>query len=245
MAANEYSLPQQGGAGEASGGHAGASVGRRSGAVWPVDAKPIAISIEDDATPDVATAGPVVETDRLVLRSLQPTDREAYLSLVESSREHLQQWIPLEEVGETSDAYFDRQVAYAADGDAKSGAWRRVGIMKDGPEAGQIVGCFHLNAISRGLEWEADAAWWVGAQFTRQGLAMEGAKAMLQHAFDPLGIGLGLHAVHAGIEPENNASRSMALKLGFEHIQSKRSHIKVGDRWAMHEFYLITPDAVG
>ena len=30
-------------------------------------------------------------------------------------------------------------------------------------------------------------------------------------------------------------------KCGFAHKPDKRSHLKVGDRWAMHEFYLATP----
>ncbi len=183
---------------------------------------------------------PAIRTDRLDLRPLEPGDRAPYLALVAQNAENLSAWIPLHEPGETDDAFFDRQLRLCREGDKAGNAWRRVATLHDGT----IVGCFHLNSVTRGLAWEADAAWWVGAEHAGQGLATEGVRAMVAFAFEPLPVGLGLHSVHCGIEPGNEASRRVAEKCGFALKPGRRSYLKVGPRWVQHEFYLVTPDMV-
>jgi len=173
-------------------------------------------------------------TPRLTLRPLRPTDRQEYLRVVRASREHLAPWIPLNQAGESDDAFFDRQLAAAADGDRTGACWRRVGVLADG----SIAGSFHLNAITRGLGWWADATWWVAAELTGRGLATEGVRAMLEYALRDPPVGLGLHAVHAGVDPENEPSRRLVEKLGFVHDPAQCSHLKVGEDWRRHEFYI-------
>jgi Tfp pilus assembly PilM family ATPase len=76
-------------------------------------------------------------------------------------------------------------------------------------------------------------------------LRTAGVRALLDHAFGDMPGGLGLHGVHCGIEPENAASVRVAQKCGFVHKPERKSHLKVGERWVMHEFYLATPGTIG
>lgn len=172
------------------------------------------------------------------LRRLEQSDRAAYAAMLARSRETVSRWLPLNEPGETDDALFDRQLALAEDGDRTRGSWRRVGTLPDG----MLCGVFCLNSISRGMSWEADAVWWIDAALRRRGLATAGVRAMLTHAFGDMPVGLGLHSVHCGIEQGNGTSVRVAERCGFVHKPEKRSHLKVGNRWAMHEFYLATPE---
>lgn len=194
---------------------------------------------------DLRPAAPVrveapepTRTRRLTLRCLDERDRAAFLGVIKDNATHLEGRIPLFEPGESDDAFFDRMLRAAVDGDARGTAWRRIAVLGDG----SIAGCFHLNAISRGLAWEADASWWIARGHTRQGLAAEGVRAMLDHAFEPLPTGLGLHAVHCGIGPDNHASRRVAEKCGFRLVPDRQSYLKVGPRWAMHDFFIATPE---
>ncbi|MEM7754037.1 MAG: GNAT family protein [Planctomycetota bacterium] len=186
------------------------------------------------ATPTRIDVPEMVRTERMVLRPLLSIDRGPFLDLVRTNAAHLSPWVPIRDGDETEDAYFDRQLALCADGDANGSAWRRVGVLDDG----QIVGMFNLNAITRGLSWEADAAWWLGRAFTGRGLATEGVRTMLRHALEMAPAGLGLFAVHCGIAPENEVSRRLAERCGFVHQPGKHSYLKVGGRWAYHEFFL-------
>lgn len=184
-----------------------------------------------------ASEPPAVRTERLTLRRLLPSDREAFIDAVRASLDHLANWTPLHEPGESDDAFFDRQLAAMQRGDADGSAWRRVAFNAEGT----LIGVFNLNAITRGLEWQADASWWIHAEHTRRGYASEGIGAMLRHAFEPLPAGLGLLAVHCGIDPANEASRRCAEACGFVHDPGQRSYLRMGDRWAIHEFYIARP----
>lgn len=188
---------------------------------------PLAFPVRVDARQGVRTA-------RMTLRPLEQGDRAEFASVVTASRADVGRWIPFLSADESVDAFFQRQIEQAAEGDERRHAWRRVGVLDDG----RIVGGFNLNAISRGLDWLADAVWWVATEHAGQGLATEGVRGMLAHAFAPLPGGLGLTAVHAGIEPANTASARVAEKCGMVRDARLRSHLKVGERWAVHDFYI-------
>jgi RimJ/RimL family protein N-acetyltransferase len=53
--------------------------------------------------------------------------------------------------------------------------------------------------------------------FWRQGLALEAATAVIDYAFDRLGV----RALFAGHNPANTASRQMILKLGFQYTHEE------------------------
>lgn len=164
---------------------------------------------------------------RLQLRPLEPGDRAEYIRLADSARRDLDRWCPLHRRGEPDCAMFDRQLELAAEGDRTGRAWRRVAQLDDG----RLVGGFNLNAIVRGLEFEADATWWIGAEFAGRGLATLGVRALLRHAFGDLPDGLGLHRIHAGIARDNPASRRVAEKAGFRRQPGVRSYLTIHGDW--------------
>lgn len=176
-----------------------------------------------------------VRAARLTLRPLFESDRESYTRAVRESEARVGPYVPLRELGESDDVMFERQLRAAAEGDQNGSNWRRVGVLADGT----IAGAFHLNAISRGLSWWADATWWIREGLTGRGLATEGITAMLEFALNDPPSGLGLHAVHAGVDPDNVASLRLVEKLGFVHDPEQCSHIRVGGEWKRHEFYVV------
>ena len=185
----------------------------------------------------VEVVGPSgIVTPRMVIRPLRESDRTPFLRAIEASLKHLERWIPLHHPGETDDEFFDRQWSLVQAGDRQGGSWRRVGVAPDG----RIIGGFNLNAIARGLQSSADANWWISSEFLRQGYGAEGVEAMLRHAFQDLPSGLGLHTVHAGIAPDNEASIRLARALGFRHDPGVQSYLRVGDRWELHHIYAMS-----
>lgn len=176
----------------------------------------------------------------VTLRPLEEGDRAWFLSALKRSRESVARWLPLNKDGESDAAFFDRQRMLCEEGDRTQKSFRRLGVLEDGTPAG----FFALNSISRGLAWEADAIWWVDVEQRSRGIATAGVLAMLTHAFSDLPSGLGLHGVHCGIEEANAPSVRVAEKCGFMHDVSKRSHLSVGGRWVMHEFYIATPASI-
>jgi RimJ/RimL family protein N-acetyltransferase len=186
-----------------------------------------------DAPRDTDPRG-TIRTARMLLRPLAPADRETYLGAVRLSRAELDRFAPLHKPGESDDALFERQLRCCSSGMEAATAHRMIGVAA----AGRVAGGFNLNAISRGLEFKADANWWVNTAFAGQGYATEGAEALCRFALGDLPEGLGLIQVNAWVRRDNRASERIAEKLGFLRAGEERSFLRTGDEWTMHDLYV-------
>lgn len=185
---------------------------------------------------EVAPPGSL-RTERLVLRPLAEADREEFCRVVRESREHLARFSGLHMPGESDGDLFARQLSLTGEGDASQRACRRVAVTPEG----RIVGAFNLNAIRRGLAWEADTNWWLAPSAVGCGLATEALSGLLGHAFGDLPEGLGLHRVLAGIQGENTGSLRLAERLGFRRCGDERSYLHAGGKWDLHEMWEVNP----
>ena len=208
---------------------------------------PPAIRLIEPRTPlgDLAPVRPVrvttpgaLRTDRLVLRPLVEADRDEFLRVVAESRGHLARFSRLHMPDETDSELFVRQLALTIDGEATHRACRRI-ITEP---AGRIVGACNLNAIRRGLAWEADCNWWLAPSATGRGYAREALTALLGYAFADVPEGLGLHQVLAGIQAENVASVRLARRLGFAPAGPEKSYLHAGGKWDLHEMFVVSPE---
>ncbi len=178
-----------------------------------------------------------LRTARMVLRPLGPGDYAEFVRVLRGSGEDLSKTFPLRNEGESEAEAFERHVRLSAFTGPGAPDWRRAAFTPEG----RLVGGFNLNAIRRGLEFRAEASWWVAREFRGRGLATEGVRAMLGVAFREVGVGeggggLGLHRVDALVSPGNAASRRVAEKAGFVSPREPvRVSLEVGGRWVEHE----------
>lgn len=192
------------------------------------------VRVDPALRPSPAPAPGTIRTARMLLRPLAPSDREAYLEAVRLSRADLDRVAPLHKPGESDEALFERQLRWCAAGRETQTAHRMIGVTPDG----RVAGGFNLNAVSRGLEFKADANWWVATPFAGQGYATEGVGALCAFALADLPDGLGLIRLHAWIRRDNRASIRIAEKLAFRRAGQERSHLQTGDEWVLHDLYV-------
>jgi ribosomal-protein-alanine N-acetyltransferase len=84
----------------------------------------------------------------------------------------------------------------------------------------------------------AAIGYWVGQRHARHGYTLAAVRQVLRFAFD----GLGLHRVEAACCPENEASRRLLLKAGFEAEGRARGYLKINGEWRDHlTFGLVRP----
>ena len=172
-----------------------------------------------------------LRTERLLLRPLREGDCGAFIAYHERSREHLRPWSPRMPEGVTLDQFFTQQLERSQRG-MRDGTVLRLGaFLLDGNEP---VGMFNLNNIVRGVFECADAGWQVGAGHTGKSLASEGVWALLDIAFAPAPLGLGLHRVQASVIPQNTASLRVAEKCGFRHEGLAEKMLKINGAWQDH-----------
>lgn len=152
-----------------------------------------------------------LRTDALTLRPLGYSDEAPFFEALERSRESLRRWIPLEASKQTASDYFKHQVQKAIEGDRSNTAYRRAVFLNDNT----FVGMVNIIKIERGMEWTAEANWWIDSAHAGKGLGTKAIQAMLDHALADMPIGLGLHAIRAMICLDNPGSVRIAEKLGF------------------------------
>ena len=144
---------------------------------------------------------PQLETPRLILRALQDTDAVG-LHAAYGSGEAMRFWNfrASRDVAETA---LRIGQSLAVD-ESWHAAWAIV--LRDGELAG-MINYHHREPWNRRLE----LGWILAPSYWRQGLMTEAAEAVLRHCF----TAMDTHRVEALIEPENLASRALAVKLGF------------------------------
>lgn len=162
---------------------------------------------------------------RVLIRSPRADDEDEFIALVRASRRLHAGWISPASTPEAFASYLRRN-----DGaDLESCLICR-------RDDGAIVGCATLSQIFMGPFQNAYLGYWAGAPYAGQGYMTEGVGLVLTHAFR----GLKLHRVEANLQPQNEASRALAQRLGFRLEGFSPRYLKVGGRWRDHERWAIT-----
>ncbi|MET0673619.1 MAG: GNAT family N-acetyltransferase [Microbacterium pygmaeum] len=101
-------------------------------------------------------------------------------------------------------------------------------------EDGRFVGTmyFHLQSVE---ERTAEIGWILHPSAVGRGYATEAARLLLDVAFDEI----GLHRVYAELDPRNDASVAMCLRLGMRHEAHFVEHMWLKDEWSDTGIYAI------
>ena len=180
----------------------------------------------------------LIRTERLVLRPLRPEDRAEYVRIEREGRDHFRPWVATPPEGDTPERAFERELERSITDRAAGTGERRAAELADG----RIAGLFALSQIFRGAFLSAYAGWRVAADCTGRGLATEGVVALLDLAFAPEPLGLGLHRVQANVIPGNAASLRVAEKAGFRREGVALRYLKIDGRWQDHVMFAKTAE---
>jgi RimJ/RimL family protein N-acetyltransferase len=147
-----------------------------------------------------------METDRLLLRCLEPTDAEAMNTAVQASLEHLRPWMPWA-MGDLPD--FDERVAWLRSqrGDFDLDRNYSYGIFE--PSGREIWGSSGLHR--RVGEGALEIGYWVHVDHIGRGYATELSAALTKAAFELMGV----DRVEIRCDPRNTRSAAVPRKLGY------------------------------
>ena len=179
---------------------------------------------------DVDAPG-ILRTQRLALRPLTSRDRAEFLRVLALNPEQTSP-LGLIRAGDSLERAFERQLELTREADRTGRAWRRAAFLP----AGQLVGCFNLGEITRGLCFAGELSWWLAPDQTGLGYATEGLRAVIDHAMADIPRGLGLHTLRAHIHPGNVRSLRLALRLGLTHSGGTAQVCGV-EGWQTHQVW--------
>ena len=191
------------------------------------------MALLDWITPE---SGLRLDGGRVILRAPRVRDYEAWASLRRQSKVFLQPWEPLWPPDDLERGAFRRRLAtYTREIDA--GSAYPFFIFDAGDDA--LTGAITLSNIRRGVAQTGTVGYWIGQPYASQGRMTSALRIMADFAFR----GLGLHRLEAACVPDNEASRRVLLKAGFEHEGRARAYLKINGAWRDHLLFGMISDA--
>ena len=164
-----------------------------------------------------------IETQRLVVRSYEPTDAQLLANSVSESVEHLKPWMPWAHAEpEPFDVKVERVKRFRGMFDLQQDYIYGI-FNKEGTR--QLGG---TGLHTRLGEEQLEIGYWIHKDFINQGLVTESTAALVKVAFEIVHI----HRVEIHCEPGNFASASIPRKLGFTHEGTLRAKTRFLDRWS-------------
>jgi ribosomal-protein-serine acetyltransferase len=155
------------------------------------------------------------------LRLFEESDAAELFALIEANREYLIPWLPwaADRRLESTSEFLRATRAQLADSSGLQAA-----IIDD---EGRIIGSVGLVEI-HWRDRRASIGYWLAHDRTGRGTMTEAVRAMLDHAFGTL----GLNRVELHAQPENEASRYVAQRVGFreEGVQRQAQRFEDGYR---------------
>jgi [ribosomal protein S5]-alanine N-acetyltransferase len=174
--------------------------------------------------------GPVIQTERVLLRTPQMGDYPAWAELRAQSREFLTPWEPLWSNDELSRASFRRRIRhYLRDLREDVGYALFIFAAPSGP----LVGGLTLCNVRRGVTQACTLGYWIGARYARQGYMTEAVRAVIPFVFDSL----ELHRLEAACLLTNTASIKLLETTGFTQDGLARRYLRINGVWQDHLLY--------
>jgi [ribosomal protein S5]-alanine N-acetyltransferase len=176
--------------------------------------------------------GPVIDAERVSLRTPQMSDYPAWAELRAASRDFLTPWEPLWAADELSRSSYRRRVRhYLRDLREDMGYALFIFSTADGA----LVGGLTLCNVRRGVTQACTLGYWIGAPYARQGYMTAAVRAVIPFVFDSL----ELHRLEAACLPSNMASIKLLERTGFTHEGLARRYLRINGVWQDHLLYAL------
>lgn len=176
--------------------------------------------------------GPVIESERVLLRTPQMSDYPAWAELRATSRDFLMPWEPLWAPDELSRASFRRRVRHYMR-DLREDVGYALFVYDTATDG--LVGGLTLCNVRRGVTQSCTLGYWVGAQYANQGYMTAAVRAVVPFVFDTL----ELHRLEAACLPANTASMRLLEKTGFQREGLARRYLRINGVWQDHVLYAL------
>lgn len=173
---------------------------------------------------------PLIRTANLILRAPAASDYAAWAVLRTESRAFLTPWEPVWNEDDLTRTSFRLRVKRAAREIASDEAYSL--FILDG-QGETLLGGLTLGLVRRGVAQACTLGYWMGARHAGKGHMSEAVRGALRFAFQDL----ALHRVEAACLPDNEPSRRLLERVGFQREGLARSYLRINGAWADHLLY--------
>lgn len=178
------------------------------------------------------------ETDRLILRVLEPSAAQPVLDYYMRNRAFLEEWEPARDEAFYTRAHHERQL----EADLKQMAERsllRLWIFKKEDE-GRVIGTIGFSNIIGGAFLSCFLGYKLDGAEINRGYMTEALKRGIGVMFQEY----GLHRIEANILPRNRRSLRVVEKLGFQNEGLSRKYLRINGTWEDHIHMVLLNEGV-
>ncbi len=169
----------------------------------------------------------VIRTARLLLRLVEPDDVDEVIAYDRRNAEHFALWAPAPDADAFDrDRRRERIARRRAEADADTG-YGFIATLHDEPRAVAGIG---LSQVARSISQSCYLGYSIDREHEGKGLASESVRAVVDFAFETL----GLHRVMANYQPTNERSGRLLRRLGFVPEGYARDYLFINGAWRDH-----------
>jgi ribosomal-protein-alanine N-acetyltransferase len=183
-------------------------------------------------TASLSDLGPVIHSERVMLRTPQMADYPAWAELRAASREFLTPWEPLWASDELSRSSFRRRVRHYQR-DLREDVGYALFIFA--AASGALVGGLTLCNVRRGVTQACTLGYWIGGPHARRGYMTAAVRAVVPFVFDSL----ELHRLESACLATNDASIRLLEGTGFVREGMARRYLRINGVWQDHLLYAL------
>lgn len=169
----------------------------------------------------------IIETERLMLKTLYENGAEAVIEYFFRNREFLEEWEPKRDAGFYTR---ERQAAELSFEQREMDAGRMLKLWIFKKDDGKLIGSLGFSNIVRGVFLSCFLGYRLDKDEINKGYMTESIKAALDVIFGEY----KLHRVEANIIPRNKRSLRVAGKLGFINEGISRKYLRINGVWEDH-----------
>lgn len=173
---------------------------------------------------------PLIRTQNLSLRAPTAADYAAWAVLRLESREFLTPWEPVWNEDDLTRNSFRLRIKRAAREIATDEAYSLF-IFDERTET--LIGGLTLGLVRRGVAQACTLGYWMGQRHAGKGHMSEAVRGALRFAFSEL----ALHRVEAACLPNNEPSRRLLERVGFQQEGLARAYLRINGSWTDHLLY--------
>ncbi len=168
-----------------------------------------------------------MDGEGLYLRPASMGDFDAWRLLRGESRAFLTPWEPTWPLDDLTRTAFHRRIQRQDRERVEDEAYAYM-IFRTADEA--LLGGITLGNMRRGVAQCGTLGYWMGEKYAGKGLMTKAARALLRHAF----LEMGLHRVEAACATDNERSRRLLERLGFQREGYARAYLLIDGAWQDH-----------
>lgn len=170
-----------------------------------------------------------IETERLILRLLEPEETGLMVDYYTENREHLGPWEPARPEEFYSAEYWRKEIIKRQN-EFYTGLGMRLAIfLKELPQ-GPIVGVCNFTEIMRGVFRACFLGYSIHHKYQGRGIMYEAINAAADFMFNTF----KLHRIMANYMPRNERSGKLLEKLSFTVEGYARDYLKINGKWEDH-----------